>query len=106
MLAEFLRDRYQLPRLTWKLRSVPGDPERRLGDRITTSNTDAMTSSRDGFITAIDFRLGNFGFAQDIEVIDANGLYQYDGIGDDGYFILGTSTLGNNLISTDAHLFY
>jgi hypothetical protein len=35
MLAEFLRDRYQLPRLSWVLRNAPGDPFRRLGDRVT-----------------------------------------------------------------------
>lgn len=105
-LAEFLRDRYELPRLTWVLRNVPGDPERRLGDRITVANADAMSASRQGFITAISWRLSNKGFVQDLELLDATGLYPYGNPGDDGYFVIGTNTLGDNLISTDAHIFY
>lgn len=106
-LAEFLRDRYQLPRLTWTLRGVPGVATRRLGDRITVDNADAMSSSRQGFITSITFRLSDKGFAQDLEVLDAGseadgtGLYPYD-----SYFVIGTNKLGSGAGSLHARVFY
>lgn len=106
-LCEFLRDRYQLPRLSWRLRQVPGDPERRLGDRITVGNADAMSSNRDAFLTAIDWRLSNRGFVQDLALIDAGdtadgtGLYVYD-----EYFVLGTNELGSGGGADDARIFY
>lgn len=106
-LAQFLRDRYQLPRLSWMLRNVPGDPGRRLGDRITVANADAMSSSRDGFLTAINWRLSNKGFVQDLDLIDAgseaelNGLFPYD-----AYFIVGTNEAGDSAPHDIARIFY
>lgn len=94
-LCEFLRDRYELPRLSWVLRNVPGVPGRRLGDRITIGNADAMSASRDAFITGIPWRLSARGFVQDLELIDrgnvtdGNGLFKFD-----EYFVLGTNELG------------
>lgn len=94
-LAEFLRDRYELPRLSWRLINVPGVPGRRLGDRVAVGNANAMTSNRDAYLTAIKWRLSNRGFVQDLELIDrgteadGNGLYKYD-----TYFVLGTHELG------------
>jgi hypothetical protein len=105
-LCEFLRDRYQTPRLSWVLRNVPGDPLRRLGDRVTVGNADAMSANRDGFITGISWRLGNHGFVQDVELIDAGdptdgtGLFQSA-----NYFTLGANTLGASGGST-APIFY
>jgi hypothetical protein len=103
VLAEFLRDRYQLPRLSWKLRNVPGDPFRRLGDRITLSNTQVMTGDRQGFVTAIDFRLSARGFVQDIEVMDAANLYPYSST---GYFTLAVHELGDSTNPDSRHIFY
>jgi hypothetical protein len=100
-LAEFLRDRYQLPRLTWRLRNVPGDPFRRLGDRVTVGNVQAMSSSREAFITAIDWRLSERGFVQDLELLDATGLYAYD-----DYFFVGTNRLGSGAGADNARIFY
>lgn len=105
-LAEFLRDRYQLPRLSWMLRNVPGDPGRRLGDRITVANTDAMSASRQGFITAINWRLSQKGFVQDVEVLDATDLYPYGNAGDTGYFVIGSNELGDGAPHDIAHVFY
>lgn len=105
-LAEFLRDRFQLPRLSWRLKNVPGNPERRLGDRISVENADAMTSYREGFISAISWRLSNRGFVQDLELLDATNLYTYGNAGDDdGYFVLGTNVLGDTT-GDIAHIFY
>lgn len=106
-LAEFLRDRFQLPRLSWTLRGVPGDPERRLGDRISLANADAMTSDRDGILTAISWRLSNRGFSQDLELLDAGseadgtGLYPYD-----AYFIVGTNEAGDSSNPDSEPIFY
>jgi hypothetical protein len=104
-LAEFLRDRYQTPRLTWTLRNVPGNPVRRLGDRVTLGNAAAMSSNRDAFITAITWRLSNQGFGQDLEVLDATQLYPYGNSGDTGYFVIGTNVLGSTT-GAIAHIFY
>jgi hypothetical protein len=107
MLAEFLRDRYQLPRLSWVLRAVPGDPFRRLGDRVTVANADAMSASRDGFITGISWRVSSKGYSQDLEILDAGnpsdgtGLYQSS-----NYFVLATNTLGSGAGSGHGQLFY
>jgi len=106
MLAEFLRDRYQLPRLSWVLRSVPGDSFRRLGDRITVANADAMSASKDAFLIGITWRLSVKGFGQDLELIDATGLYSAGGAGDDPYFVLGSNNIGSGLGSNHGHLFY
>ena len=104
-LAEFLRDRYEQPRLTWTLRNVPGNPVRRLGDRITVGNSQVMTANRQGFITSIAWRLSEMGFIQDLEVMDAADLYTYGNPGDDGYFEIGVNTLGSGG-GTNAHIFY
>jgi hypothetical protein len=90
-LAAFLRDRYQLPRLFYKMRGVPGNPERRLGDRIEIDDPSVMSDPREAFITAIAWDLGESGFGQDLESCDASGLYP-----DDDYFTLGSSTLGGS----------
>lgn len=106
-LAEFLRDRFQLPRLSWRLRNVPGEPGRRLGDRITVGNADAMSANRDGFLTAISWRLSNKGFVQDLELLDAGseadgtGLFPYD-----EYFVVGVNTAGNGSGDDNARIFY
>lgn len=91
-LGEFLRDRYQAPRLVWHLRDVPGEPGRRLGDRVTVANSYAMSSSRQGFITGINWRLSERGFVQDLDIIDATSLYPYG-----SYFILDTTLLGSGI---------
>jgi hypothetical protein len=90
-LAAFLRDRYELPRLFYKMMGVPGNPARRLGDRIEIDDSGIMSSSREAFITALRWNLGDSGFAQDIEAMDAASIYP-----DSNYFTLGSSTLGGS----------
>lgn len=107
MLAEFLRDRYQLPRLSWVLRSAPGDPFRRLGDRVTIANADAMSANRDGFITGLSWRLSVKGFVQDIELLDAGNVS--DGTGlykSSAYFVIGSNALGAGAGSNHGQVFY
>lgn len=106
-LANFLKDRYQLPRLFWRLRSVPGKPSRRLGDRITVNNNQAMSASEDAFLIGIDWRCSSQGFTQDLylmhagNIADGNGLYPYD-----DYFIIGTNELGDNTNPDGGRVFY
>ncbi len=90
-LAQALLHRSEAPRLTYKLRGCPGKPSRRCGDRITINDAAIMSAARDAFITGISWRLTRNGFTQDIEAIDAAGLFPYQS---EGYFIVGTNTLG------------
>lgn len=83
--------RSEAPRLTYRLRGCPGKPSRRCGDRITINDTAIMSSARDAFITGISWRLTQNGFTQDIEAIDAAGLFPYAA---SEYFIVGTNKLG------------
>ncbi len=102
MLAEFLRDRHELPRLSFGVSGVPGVAARRLGDRLTIDDSKTMSSSRDGFVTEISWRLDGGGFWQDLTLLDATALYTYSDT-TPGYFIIGTSTLE---ASNSDYLFY
>lgn len=105
-VAEFLRDRYELPRLSFRVSGVAGDPAQRLGDRLTLSDADLMTTDRDGIITAITWRLTDAGFRHDFELIDATSLYPYMDT-TPGYFIIGTNKLGDGGTSSlPGRLFY
>lgn len=101
-LAQALLHRSEAPRLTYKLRGCPGKPSRRCGDRVTINDTAIMSASRGAYITGITWRLTQNGFTQDVEAIDAAGLYPYQ---DEGYFTLGTNKLGAAGTGT-ARLFY
>ncbi len=101
-MALFLLHRSEYPRLSYKLRGVPGKPTRRCGDRITVNDTATMSAARDAFITGISWRLTQNGFSHDLDCIDATSLYPYQ---TEGYFILGTSKLGAAGTGT-AHIFY
>jgi hypothetical protein len=105
MLAEFLRDRYELPRLSYVLRNAPGVATRRLGDRVTVANADAMSANREGFITGLTWRVSSKGFTQDIEVLDAAGLYAAGEASDDPYFVIGVNVAGATT-GNIGHLFY
>src|SRR3990167_3010690 len=87
MLAEFLRDRMELPRLSFSVKNVNGIPARRLGDRLTLTDADVMTSSRYCFLTEISWDLGRQGFRQGYVGVDATTLYPYSG----SYFIVNTN---------------
>jgi len=92
-LAEFVLGRQELPPLMYLLSGVPGNPERRIGDRITIDDNELMDSARSAYIVGIDWSYGRNGFRQNITAIDAAGLYPYIGASP-GYFIIGTNKLG------------
>lgn len=93
-LASFLKDRHQKPRLAYNIAGTSGNPERRLGDRITVDDQETLSdSNHEMIIIGLTWRYGSGGFLQDLETIDAVELYTYiDTI--PGYFVLGSSTLG------------
>lgn len=99
MLALFLLHQSEYPRLTYRLRGVLGRPQRRLGDRVTISDSSVMSANRDVFLVGIRWRLTPNGFQQDLEGIDAAALYPYQ---TDGYFVVGTNTLS----ATSKRIFY
>ncbi len=71
---------------------VPGQPGRRLGDRVTLSDSDVMSSDTDVFLTSIVWRLSkDGGFQQDLTGIAAGSLYPYS-----DYYVIGTSKLGSS----------
>ena len=82
---------------------MPGDPQRRLGDRLTIDDPAIMTDERDVFVTSINWRLGSSGFSQSLEAVDAADLYIY-GDTDPGYFVVGVSVLEGT--GNSDHVFY
>jgi hypothetical protein len=96
-IAEFLRDTHQAPTLVYNLTGVQGKGLRTLGERIRILDSEVMTgtyaSGRDAFITGLQWSFSPQGFWQDVEAIDAAGLYQYTLA---QYFIIGSDTLGSS----------
>ena len=101
-LAHYLLQRSEAPRLTYKLKGCPGKSSRRCGDLVTINDTAIMSAARTAFITAINWRLTENGFRQDLECLDATSLYPYQST---GYFVLGTNKLGASG-SLTAPIFY
>lgn len=93
-LANFLRDRHQKPRLTFNIVGALGNPQRRLGDRITIDDQETLSdSNQQVIIIGIDWQYGSGGFKQNIECISATELYTYI-LTSPTYFIVGTNELG------------
>ena len=90
MLAHFLLNQSEYPRLKYRMAGCPGKSSRRLGDLVTINDSGVMSATRDAFLTAVSWRLGAQGFSQDLEAIDASQLYPYQS---EGYFVVGTNTL-------------
>jgi hypothetical protein len=91
LIADLVADRMQYPRLTYKLAGVPAIPWLQLGDRITITATDPITTSRQAIITKLDFSWQpNALFTMTIDAVDAAGLFPYS-----SYFVVGTTALGS-----------
>lgn len=90
-LAQFLLDRCEYPRLT-AVAALRGVPELRLGDRVQITDGNTMSAAFVGYVTSIRWTLQTGGgFRQEIEALQAEDVYPYDG----QYFILGTHTFGS-----------
>jgi len=87
LVADLVCDRMQYPRLTYKLAGVPAIPWLQLGDRITITATDPITTSRAAIVTKLDFAWQPNGrFTMGVEAVDAAGLFQHA-----SFFVVGTS---------------
>jgi hypothetical protein len=91
VLAEFLRDRHEAPRLFFQVSDYRGSPSLRLGDRLTLNDSEIMSAARDAFVIAISWRFGGGRFKQDLELVDATDLYEFSD--SPGYFRVGTDVL-------------
>jgi len=93
-LVEVRRDRFEQPRLSFRLTGVPGDPSRLLGDRVTINDPAIMSAAHDAIVTEIQWTLGNGGFRQDLVAVDAADLYPTD-----NYFVIGTNKVGDSEVT-------
>ena len=95
-IAEFLRDTHETPTLVYNLTGVQGRGLRTLGERIRIIDSEVMTGAystgRDGYIIGVQWSFSQQGYFQDLELIDAAGLFKYTL---DEMFIIGTDTLGS-----------
>lgn len=107
-LAQFLLDRYEKPRLQYRINGLLGNGVRRPGDRITINDASVMSSGRAAMVLAVRWRFGDASYTMDLEAMDAGNLYAYAGASP-GYFIIGGAGVGNQLGSAHANrgrLFY
>jgi len=93
-LSEMMRDYSQSVRLKYQLSNVVGNPERKLGDLITLSDTIMLADgNKTAYITGLAWKWDASGFTHtSIDCIDAATLYPY--ATSPGYFIIGSSLLG------------
>ena len=84
-----LADWQDTPRLLFTLAGCPGKPTRALGQRVTISDANSLSSNRDGFITGISWHYDTRGYMQDLELVDATSYYPYS-----AYFSVGSDVLG------------
>ena len=89
-----MRDYSQGVRLKYQLSNVVGNPERKLGDLITISDTIMLAAgNKTAYITGLAWKWDKSGFSHtSIDCIDAATLYPY--ATSPGYFIIGSSLLG------------
>lgn len=72
-LASFLFNQCAEPRLRVTLRTLPGQPFYKLGDRLSVTDSLLMSAATEIMIDRIAWRLGANGFAQDVSGIDVTG---------------------------------
>lgn len=93
-LAEMMRDYSQGVRLKYQLSNAVGNPERKIGDLITISDTIMLPDgNKTAYITGLSWQWDSSGFKHtSIDCIDAATLYPY--ATSPGYFIIGSSLIG------------
>jgi hypothetical protein len=94
-IAEYLRDVHQLPRLFYTVTGTQGLPARALGSRVTLNDSEVMSASRDAHILGIQWSFTPAGFFQDLELVDAAGIYQHTL---DEFFILDTDAMDSSKV--------
>ena len=101
MLAQFLLDRFERPRLFYTATGCPGEPLRHPGDRVSFNDPTIMPGgAREAMLLAVQWTYSEGGFVQNLEALDAAGLYPSTGSAP-GYFLISASG-GSKLGSADA----
>lgn len=94
MLADLAVERMQYPRLTYQLTGVPAIPWLQLGDKITITASQPITTSRTAIITKLAFTWRpDAPFTMTIDAVDTAALYTYAAL-----FVIGTSEYGGEYI--------
>lgn len=93
-VANFLLRRYEIPRLNYSITNAVGNPQRRLGDRITLYDTRIANGAKDAILTSNRWSLSSGGFNQDLELMDAGQLYPYHP--SPGYAVIGSDVMGSS----------
>jgi hypothetical protein len=108
-VANLLLGWHEKARLFFVFDGVPGDAQRRLGDRINLDDPDMMNSSDDAFITSIGWSYGGNKFSiTGMESVAADTFYpNYSTATTMYYFVLGTSKMQPSVASADfGYAFY
>ena len=93
-IAEFLRDTQEAPRLFFNVSGTQGNPLRTLGERLRIMDSETMgVGYREGFIIGVNWTFTQAGYLQDVELVDADGVYKYTL---SEYFVIGTDTLNSS----------
>lgn len=101
-LAQFLLDRYEQPRLKYRIDGLLGNGARRPGDRVTINDVSVMSAGRAAMVLAVRWRYGETSYLMDVEAMDAANLYTYAGTSP-SYFIIGGAGVGNQLGAAHAN---
>ena len=106
MIAGMLADVQGKPRRMYRLSGVPGDPRRKVGDRISITDSHTSTNVRYGYVVDLNWSLSGGLFTNELTAIDAGSLYTYADA-EFGYFVIGTNELGDSApYSNRGRLFY
>jgi hypothetical protein len=91
MVAEFVLQRSEYPRVAVRITGAQGQPAMRLSDRITVVDSPTMTSGQACYVVGIEWSLSlKGGFTQNIDAVQTASMYPYD----NNYFVVGTHTVG------------
>lgn len=91
LIADLVADRMQYPRFTYRINGAPAYPWLQLGDRVTITATEPITTAREAIVTKLDFSWQPQGrFSMNVEAVDAVGLFPYS-----SYFVIGTTAAGS-----------
>jgi hypothetical protein len=96
MLAQFLLDRHEYPRLFYRVSGVLGDGARYLGDRISITEPSILSGTAEAIITSLRWKYEAKTYTMDFEAVDAENLYRY-ATTSPKYFVIGGAGVGNQL---------
>ena len=93
-ITDLLVSQYQLPLLTYKINKAIGFSTLELGDRITITDGEILSGSREAYVTEIQSNYSASGWTQNITAVDADRLFSEL----DNYFIIDTNELNDSSV--------